>query len=237
MRYARRGCCLRPVNFLLHAHLAHRDLGSPVAAVGAMLPDLWRMAHRRAHAHRLPAEHPAPLLRAGIAHHTAADRWFHAHPSLAQGEAALLQIFLEEHLLAPKLRLFAHPLWELFLDGALARSLGPASLRSWLQDLFRLALPERDPAQRALAAALGPDLDAFLARMERIDRELLHGPWIDAYTAGEGLAWCLDAMRSRAGLPRLDPASLRRLAARLDPLAPRADDALAALLAADQDSH
>src|SRR3954468_14876389 len=41
-----------PVNFLLHHHLAARDLGSPEAAVGAMLPDLWRMADRRVRAIR-----------------------------------------------------------------------------------------------------------------------------------------------------------------------------------------
>lgn len=38
------------MNFLLHRHLAARDLGSEVAAIGAMLPDLWRMANRRVRA-------------------------------------------------------------------------------------------------------------------------------------------------------------------------------------------
>src|SRR5262245_14457660 len=45
-----RGCYTAPVNFVLHHHLAARDLGSPAAGAGAMLPDLWRMADRRVRA-------------------------------------------------------------------------------------------------------------------------------------------------------------------------------------------
>lgn len=219
-----------PLNFLLHAHLALRDLGSPTAAVGAMLPDLWRMAHRRAHAHRLPTHVEAPGLRAGLAHHAAADRWFHDAPELHRGEELLRTIFAAEGIRAPKLRLFAHPLWEICLDGALVRRQGSGPLRAWLQEAFAGAARERDAGQQALGGVLGPDGDAFAARMDRIVRELLRGPWIDAYAGGEGVAWCLDAMRARAGLERLAPDDLATLARRIDETAPEADRGLAGLL-------
>jgi acyl carrier protein phosphodiesterase len=218
------------VNFLLHAHLAHREHGVRTVAVGAMLPDLWRLAHRRALPHRLPADADAPRLREGLAHHAATDRWFHEAPALQEGEALLHEIFASERLSAPKLRLFAHPLWELCLDGALVRSLGAVPLRAWLAGAFEEAAVERDPGQRALGDALGADGALFLSRMEKIDRALTQGPWLDAYASGEGLAFCLETMRRRTGLPALPPGEFRRLARRLDEVTPRADQGLALLL-------
>jgi hypothetical protein len=196
-----------------------------------MLPDLWRLAHRRALPRRLPATLPAPRLREGLAHHAATDRWFHEAPALQEGEALLREIFASERLSAPKLSLFAHPLWELCLDGALVRSLGAASLRTWLAGAFEEAAVERDPGQRALGDALGAEGATFLSRMEKIDRDLTRGPWLDAYTSGEGLAFCLDATRRRTGLPALPPGESRVLAGYLErEVAPRADRLLAALL-------
>lgn len=218
------------MNFLLHAHLAHRDHGARTVAVGAMLPDLWRLAHRRALPHRLPPAASAPRLREGLAHHAATDRWFHEAPALREGEALLHEIFTSERISAPKLRLFAHPLWELCLDGALVRSLGADPLRAWLAGAFEEAAAERDPGQRALGDALGAEGEVFLNRMERIDQDLTRGPWLDAYASGEGLAFCLDAMRLRTGLPRLPPAELRSLARRLDEVAPHTDRLLSQLL-------
>ncbi|MCS6898745.1 MAG: hypothetical protein RMJ98_04965 [Myxococcales bacterium] len=218
------------MNFLLHGHLAHREHHDRTVAVGAMLPDLWRLAHRRALPHRLPATVNAPQLRTGLAHHAALDRWFHEASALREGETLLHDCFVAEHLSAPKLRLFAHPLWELCLDGALVRSLGAASLRTWLASAFEEAASQRDPGQRALGESLGAEGDIFLTRMETIDRELTQGPWLEAYTSGEGLAFCLDAMRLRIGLPRLSPAELRSLARCLEEVVPLADQLLTRLL-------
>src|SRR3954466_7384028 len=78
------------VNFLLHHHLAARDLGSPEAAVGSMLPDLWRMADRRVRAIRRPdsdaEDRRVGEVLAGIEHHLTADHWFHAAPVFLDGE-------------------------------------------------------------------------------------------------------------------------------------------------------
>ncbi len=217
------------MNFLLHVHLALRDTGSAAASWGAALPDLWRMAHRRAHARRLPDHVEAPALRAGLAHHAEADHRFHDSPALRRGEEALRGA--TEGLRAPRLGLFAHPLWELCLDGALARARGPRALRQGLAAALAAAGAEREAGERALGAALGDDGPVFLARMARIEGELIEGPWIDAYTHGDGLAFCLDAMRSRTGLPRLDPDERRLLGQRLEALAPLADELLALALA------
>lgn len=197
-----------------------------------MLPDLWRLAHRRAHVHRLPLEPALPALREGLAHHTLTDRWFHEADALHQGEQALLDAFAREQITAPKLRLFAHPLWEICLDGALVRTLGVTPCRQWLGLIFAEASSPRAMAQRAMASVLGPDGDAFLGRMEKIDKDLTHGPWLEAYTRGDGVAWCLDAMRLRSGLTRIDGDALGRLGRCIDALAPLADRSVEEILRA-----
>src|SRR5687768_1786649 len=64
------------MNFLLHRRLALDELGSRPAAVGAMLPDLWRMADRRVRAREEVSFSEASLseLERGVAHHLEADR-------------------------------------------------------------------------------------------------------------------------------------------------------------------
>ena len=79
------------MNFLLHHHLATRDLGAPAASVGAMLPDLWRMADRRVFAREVDGAGENATVRevlAGIDHHVEIDRWFHAAPVFKSGERA-----------------------------------------------------------------------------------------------------------------------------------------------------
>lgn len=191
-----------------------------------MLPDLWRLAHRRAHVHRLPADPPAPRLRAGLDHHATTDRWFHESAALHRGEGALREVIRSAGLRAPKLSLLAHPLWEMCLDGALARQVGATELRSELRASFAEASGERAVCEGALGEALGADGEVFTARLGRVTRELLEGPWIDAYTHGDGLAFCLDGMRLRTGLPRLDPDERARLALGLQGLAGLADELL-----------
>jgi hypothetical protein len=219
------------LNFLLHAHLASLPEPCAEASVGATLPDLWRVAHRRA---RPPLQSTLPVspgIQRGLAHHAEADRWFHDHEALASGEALLLSLFQREQLTAPRLRLLAHPLWELCLDGALVRSRGASTWRRWLHDTWRESAQAREQAHLAIAARLGPEGTLFAQRITRVERELLDGPWLDAYTHGEGLAWCLDAMRARSGLPRVPVDELQRLALALEETRPVADQSLRTLLA------
>ncbi|HVY48898.1 MAG TPA: hypothetical protein VHB21_23575, partial [Minicystis sp.] len=104
------------MNFLLHRHLAAAALGTPTAGLGAMLPDVWRMADRRARPSRDVAatqdERVAALL-AGIDHHLDADRRFHATEAFTRGERAVAEAVDRAAPSAPRVRLFAHVLWEL----------------------------------------------------------------------------------------------------------------------------
>ena len=215
------------MNFLLHAWLARRDLVDATAAVGAMLPDLWRMAHRRAHVRSLPPNAGGAALQAGLVHHSRLDAWFHDDEALHRGEHALRLAMAG--LSARKLGLLAHPLWEMCLDGAWLRVQGLAREQHALDELLDAARPARAEAEAALAAVLGPDGEVFFRQMARIEGELRRGPWLAAYTHGEGLAWCLDGVRLRTGLPRLDPAERTQLGEHLDALAPLADTTLAAI--------
>ncbi|AUX31643.1 MULTISPECIES: hypothetical protein [Sorangium] len=228
------------MNFLLHRHLAARDLGSVAAGAGAMLPDLWRMADRRVKPARAPERPAAPPPRlaevlAGIDHHVAVDRWFHAAPVFVEGERRLAEALRGAALGAPRLALFAHVLWEMCLDGALVRRIGLAPL---LDDLRAgLASIDGPPTEAAAcihhferrapspAVALA-DRPAFEARLRRICDELARGPWIAGYQDGAGLAFMLSRVRSRFGMPPFTPEQHDRLAPLLDGLAGVADASL-----------
>jgi hypothetical protein len=220
------------VNFVLHLHLAERDLGSPGAGVGAMLPDLWRMADRRVRAQRVrPASSGAdPALDAalaGIEHHLEVDRWFHADAVFTDGERETARRLQDARLEAPRAVLFAHVLWELCLDGALVRRDGLASVLDLLQrgvaelgprateraaELHHFDRVTRDPSERA----------AFAARLDRIFTELARGPWIDGYQSGEGIALRLSGVRRGVGLSPLGEEDVARLADVADALLARA---------------
>jgi len=116
------------VNFLLHHHFAARELSAApradLVAIGAMLPDLFRMARPRRHpppaasvSESFSDEHRA-LVR-GCEHHATIDKWFHASDAFALGERDLRHAFLIPE--SPKLVLFAHAAWEMCLDGAWLR--------------------------------------------------------------------------------------------------------------------
>jgi hypothetical protein len=226
------------VNFLLHRHLAARDLGS-IAGTGAMLPDLWRMADRRVR----PAPGPVgstsgdelALLLAGIEHHLRADRWFHAAPIFIEGERLTSDRLRGSGLDAPKLGLFAHVSWELCLDGALLRREGLApvlvALRDGFEAIRRVAhdaatLHHFDRVPRTIA-----ERAAFDAGMQRLFAEIARGPWIEGYQFGAGIAQRIEGMRLRMGLGRFDAAGRARLGDVFETLTPDADAALAALLA------
>lgn len=226
------------MNFLLHRQLAARDTGDAVAGLGAMLPDLWRMAHRRVRPRpaTLPLGTSAPLrrLQVGIGHHLATDAWFHRHPVFTEGVETLGVAFERVGLRAPKIGLFAHPLWELAIDGALVSRQGlDATLAALRQarstiDADSLLALARTHAPEVLA---GETASAFSIRVGDLLDRLEAGPWIAGYADGPGLAVRLDGIRRRVGLAPLDARNHQRLADMATKALHRSPAALDALLA------
>jgi hypothetical protein len=223
------------VNFLLHFHLAERDLGSRAAAAGAMLPDLWRMADRRVRPSRVDvASARAPLREVldGVAHHLAADRAFHAARVFRDGERATAEAFRATKTEAPRLALFAHVAWELCLDGALVLDAGVEAVRAALVDGVDAIAKDGTAAEAATlhhfavrSRSVGVRA-AFDAVMTRMLRELARGPWIEGYASGEGLAARLDRVRISVGFAALMEEERRALATTLTERLAAARDAL-----------
>ena len=221
------------MNFLLHHHLAARDLGSDAAALGAMLPDVWRMADRRAHLRGVVAAHEgedvADVLR-GVAHHVALDARFHAAPVFTTGEQATRDA-LRASSSAPKLALFAHIAWELCLDGALVRRLGLTPTLDAVRASLRV-VPSEARHRAACAAAPfvrereGDEAIRFEARVEQILDAIARGPWVAGYATGDGIAERVEGVRARVGLARLSALDRERVGRALEGLAERADTGL-----------
>lgn len=208
-----------------------------------MLPDLWRMADRRVRPSSatedpgegaVAAELLEPVL-AGIGHHVAADRWFHAAPVFLEGERRLAGSLRAAAVEVPRLGLFAHVLWEMCLDGALVRreGFGP------VLDELRAGLSAIDGAPSETAASMhhflrvartGPERAAFEVRLRRLRDEVARGPWIEGYQDGVGLALRLSGVRSRFGFAPFTAEQTARLAALLEDLAGDADRAVGEVL-------
>jgi hypothetical protein len=230
------------VNFLLHLHLAARDLASPTAGAGAMLPDLWRMADRRVRAQaaraQAPEGGPAALadVLSGIDHHLRVDRWFHGDAVFLDGEREAAALLRQAALAAPRSVLFAHVLWELCLDGALLREVGMDAMLGLLREgvaglagaagqaaaIHHFDRVPRSEAERA----------AFAERMDRILAELLRGPWIEGYRTAEGVAARVQGVRRGLGLALMDEADLRRLSGVAGALLGRAPEVVERVLRA-----
>jgi hypothetical protein len=225
------------MNFLLHHHLASRDLGRPAAAAGAMLPDVWRMADRRARTRSVDPERSVGMVRAvteGIAHHLEMDAWFHVAPVFTCGETAAREALRRAPGVA-KLGLFAHVAWELCLDGALLRRVGLQRLLDALRTSVETVRP--DAHHRAAALHLsrrsGDPLavrQRFESRVDQILDAIARGPWIAGYATGHGIAERLDGVRARLGFPAMPDAERVAIAEGLDALAAHADDALGQIL-------
>ncbi|HEY4117118.1 MAG TPA: hypothetical protein VGM56_04660 [Byssovorax sp.] len=231
------------MNFLLHRHLAEDALDSAAAGVGAMLPDLWRIADRRVRARRAvdldvvdARDGALASVLAGVGHHLDADAAFHASGAFVEGERAVGDAIAALDVAEARLRLFAHVTWELCLDGALVRRLGVRSI----QERVAAGLGDDDDAAIARAASLhhfarAADADgarraAFDARMHRILHGLATEPWIEGYATGPGVAARVSQIRGRVGLPALEIDAATRFGRALDGLAARADAALDAIL-------
>ncbi len=198
------------MNFLLHHHLALRDLGAPDAAIGAMLPDLWRMADRRVRpaVGALPSSDEGgalPQVLAGIAHHVAADRWFHHDPVFLDGEQLTAVRLRSVAAAVPRIGLFAHVLWELCLDGAFLLRAGHSPVLHALREGFDATLGAATDRAAALhhfdrVERSAEDRASFAARLAKVSAAVTEGPWIKGYQSGEGLARCIEGVRARLGL-------------------------------------
>ena len=200
------------MNFLLHRHLAARELASPVAGVGAMLPDLWRLADRRVRARR---PHGGGELAAGIAHHLDVDRWFHDCAVFAEGERRLVR-GLREASEAPKLGLFAHPAFEMCLDGALlARAPLELSAADLREDLAGVGVESACACAREHGASRFDDGEtrAFCDNLTRLWSALGSPLFLVGYTSGDGLCTRLERMRGWFGLPLFAVDERARIAA------------------------
>lgn len=228
------------MNFLLHRHVAILDLGSPAAGIGAMLPDLWRMAHRRqrARAGVAPGPDDPNVLRAllaGVAHHLDADRWFHASDVFHQGDQFTRTCMAEAG--APpesKLFLLAHPLWEMALDGALLDHEGLAPMRTALDGDRHTVAPYLPTARLRHAPRAAPGLDhaAVDQRIGDLLADVARGGWIDGYRRAPGLIARLEGIRRRVGLAPLDDALRARLVPAVGAVLDQATKSLPALLEA-----
>ena len=206
-------------------------------AAASMLPDLWRMVERRARLgsrhFRVPDAHHLPTSAVrGLTHHLETDRWFHDDAFFTEGEALTVRAMQSAGVTSEKMVLFAHPLWELALDGALIRREGLATMLRTLEDAHRRI---GGAEGRALAEHVGltqllPDAharDAFDAKLESLWAALIEGPWLTAYTSPGGLAECIVRMRQRVGVSALMHKDRERLEQAIATLEPLADHALA----------
>lgn len=215
------------MNFVFHRHLAERDLGSAEAALGAMLPDLWRMADRtlRPKKHRLEDD----ALGRGIEHHLQIDAWFHDQPVFLDGRELTGRALAP--IQAPRLRLFAHVAWEMVLDGALVRRL---TTDGAIADMRRSVRAFDLETHRRLMAAHHPgasaDVDLALERLAQLLASLEQGDWIAGYASGAGLAARLEGVRKRFGFARFEGASRAGVAERFERLLEQAEARLPELL-------
>ncbi len=230
------------MNFLLHRHLAHTLHGSPFAGVGAMLPDLWRMADRRVRPAPVDvardllgeADEAARALMRGIEHHLETDLWFHDAAVFVEGERATIAALRGAAVTARKLTLFAHPLWEMCLDGALVRLLGEPAVRAATAEGFDLAGEPMRAAAHVHHFVHVEDGETYRAEFERnlngIAGALSTGPWIGAYARPEGLVRALAGIRRRFGLAPFADDERDRLIAAIATLEERADAAVREIL-------
>jgi hypothetical protein len=224
------------MNFLLHHHLALRDLGRPEAAAGAMLPDVWRMADRRARARDVDGERTAgALVRSvteGIAHHVSVDRWFHDAPVFTRGELAAREA-LRRARGARKAGLFAHVAWELCLDGALLRRVGTAPvLQAVCASLAAVRPDAHHRAADLFAGVQVEDRARFDARVDEILDAIAFGPWVAGYATASGIVERLDGVRARVGLAAMTGPDRDAVCEALGDLEPGAEAGLDEILRA-----
>jgi hypothetical protein len=204
-----------------------------------MLPDVWRMADRRARARvggGTGGESPgrSDVVRsvvAGIGHHLEVDAWFHAAPVFERGESVARDA-LRAARGASKLGLFAHIAWELCLDGALLRRVGIETVLSAVRGSIEAVRPD---AHHLAAQAWLPDLPAedrgrFESRVDQILDAIAEGRWVAGYATAAGIVERLDGLRARLGFPAMAKDDRVVVAAALEPVEHAADAGLGEIL-------
>lgn len=203
--------------------------------MGAMLPDVWRMADRRARARAGEGGRgETEAIRSvadGIGHHLKADAWFHGAPVFERGESAAREA-LRAASAAPKLGLFAHIVWELCLDGALLRHVGLENVLHAVRGSIEAARPE---AHHRAADAWLPDLPAedrgrFERRVDQILDAIGEGRWVAGYASGAGIVERLEGLRARLGFAPMAREDREAVAAALAPVERVADTGLEEIL-------
>jgi hypothetical protein len=223
------------VNFLLHHHLASRDLGRPEAAAGAMLPDVWRMADRRARVRGGDgeADEGGTAMRSvgdGIAHHLEVDAWFHRSPGFLSGERAARDV-LRRARGAAKIGLFAHITWELCLDGALLRRVGTDRVLRAVRDAIAAVRPDVHHRVAASRVRLPvADRAMFETRVDRMLDAIAAGPWVTGHTTAAGIVQRLEGLRARLGFPLMSPEDRDAVASGLATLTHLADAELGGIV-------
>jgi hypothetical protein len=201
-----------------------------------MLPDVWRMANRRARARAIEGAAAVEAGRVvrdvndGIAHHLEVDAWFHRATVFLDGEKAA-RLALRRAPEAPKMGLFAHVAWELCLDGALVRRFGSERLL----DPVRASVAAMRPDAHHRAADLHFELPIaerprFDARVDSILDAIGLGPWVAGYGTAPGIVERLDGVRMRMDFAPLAGPGREEVAAGLAALEPDADAALDEIL-------
>lgn len=197
-----------------------------------MLPDFWRMAHRRVrpkagiHPPRGASNELAALL-AGVEHHLEADDAFHRHPVFVRGEKRLAQCFREAAIGADKIGLFAHIGWELCLDGALLRRVGVEETLDRLRGGLAAAEAELAAAVRRHRSAVP---EGFDGRLDHLLEQVAWSDWVPGYRSGDGVARRLAGVRRRVRLSAFTDDDLQRLGRVFDQALDDADPAVAELL-------
>jgi hypothetical protein len=165
------------------------------------------------------------LLR-GIEHHRDIDRWFHRSRVFVEGERRLRDALFETR--SPKLLLFAHPAWEMCLDGAWLRARGARAVTEELAVSLADAEDGLDEASvvHHFDHEPGHDRAPFVGRMRRIVAAAKDGSLHDDYATAEGIAARLAGMRRAFGFEPPRAAELASWVAALEASVRAADDAL-----------
>ena len=201
-----------------------------------MLPDFWRMAHRRVRPKpgADPPDDASPELTAlleGVQHHLRADDWFHKHPVFVEGEKRLAQRFRETEVQADKIGLFAHIGWELCLDGALLRQVGVEETLNKVRQGFDEARCELSATAEHHASEAGSGVpNGFHDRLEDLLERVAWSDWVPGYTNGDGVARRLGGVRRRVRLAPFSSDDLARLGRVFDASLEEAGPAVEALL-------
>lgn len=203
--------------------------------MGAMLPDVWRMADRRARTKDARgAAAPSEVVQSvadGIGHHLKADAWFHGTPAFDRGERAAREA-LRAAREAPKMGLFAHIAWELCLDGALLRRVGIDAVLEAVRTSIEAVRPDAHhlAAEQWVPELSGSERRTFEKRVDQILDAIGEGRWVAGYATAPGIVERLEGLRARLGFEPMGRSDREMVAAAFEPVERVADAELQGIL-------